>query len=300
MQSRLGYACINTELSKVGVTIGRTVQRKGFIDKGLAHVESLAISNVADMLKILEWNKSNNIEVYRMSSDMLPWVSEYSISSLPRFSELRSELEKCGCFASSNNMRLSFHPGPFNCLGSEDSSVVSKAIAELDKHAEVMDLMGLPQTHMAKINIHVGGAYGDKGRALSRFARNFYKLGENTRARLTVENDDRESLFGVADLYALYEYIGTPIVFDGHHYLVGQKNNLTYEQAYSLAYTTWSVTPTFHWSNSAKELQGDTNSRTAHSEYYTTKMPLLDLGDIDIILEAKAKEAALLDYRNKF
>ena len=107
-------------------------------------------------------------------------------------------------------------------------------------------------------------------------------------------------MYGVLGLYSIYRYIGCPIVFDGHHYLVGAKNNLTYEEAYSLAYSTWDCTPCYHWSNSAKEIQGDTTSNTAHSDYYTTPMPLLDLGDIDIMLEAKMKEAALIDYRNKF
>ncbi len=300
MQIRLGYACINTELTAKNITTNRSIQRKTFLELGLKKCSEVAIANSADLLKILQWNIENSIYVYRMSSDIIPWHSEYSLRDLPEYSSLVANLEAAGKYARETNTRLSFHPGPFNCLASSDSSVIAKAVRDLDNHAEILDIMGMPSNHMSKINIHIGGAYGDKPAAMGRFAKNFKLLGESTRARLTLENDDRESMYGVLDLYSIYKYIGCPIVFDGHHYLVGAKNNLTYEEAYSLAYNTWDCTPCYHWSNSAKDIQGDTTSSTAHSNYYTTAMPLLDLGDVDIMLEAKMKEDALIMYRNKF
>lgn len=300
MQIRLGYACINTELTAKNITTNRSIQRKTFLELGLKKSSEIAVANSSDLLKILQWNTENSIYVYRMSSDIIPWHSEYSLRDLPEYNSIVTNLEAAGKYSRETGTRLSFHPGPFNCLASSDSEVVAKAVRDLDNHAEILDIMGMPSNHTSKINIHIGGAYGDKPSAMGRFAKNFKLLGESTRARLTLENDDRESMYGVLDLYSLYKYIGCPIVFDGHHYLVGAKNNLTYEEAYSLAYSTWDCTPCYHWSNSAKEIQGDTTSNTAHSDYYTTPMPLLDLGDIDIMLEAKMKEAALIDYRNKF
>jgi UV DNA damage endonuclease len=297
---RYGYACINTVLKEKGITIGRAMQYKKFSEKGLSLCGDIALSNINDMLEILKWNKANSIEVYRMSSDMVPWNSEYDIEELPNFALVKKALIDAGDYAAGNNMRLSFHPGPFNCLGSEDTAIVNKTIAELNKHAKLMDIMGLPRSHMAKINIHIGGAYGDKIAALNRFAKNFPKLDEGVKSRLTLENDDRASMFGVLDLYSLYKAIKTPIVFDGHHFSVGAKNDLSYEEAYSLAYSTWGCTPTFHWSNSKKDIEGGTNSITAHSDYYKTSKPILDLGPLDIILEAKMKEQALIKYIKDF
>jgi len=297
---RYGYACINMTLRNRDIYVGRTMQKKAFLEKGLPAASSNSLSNLNDMLEILKWNLKNNILVYRMSSDMLPWMSEYNIRDLPDYAAICNILQACGSFVAENNMRLSFHPGPFNCLASEDANVIGKAISELDKHSEVMDIMGLPQSRMAKINIHIGGAYGDKDSAMLRFCNNYIKLSSSTRTRLTIENDDRESMFGPMDLYRVYRAIGTPIVFDGHHFEVGQRNNLSYEEAYSLCYSTWECKPTFHWSNSAKIYEEKKTSLTTHSDWYYKPMPLLDLGDIDIILESKMKELALIDYIKKF
>jgi UV DNA damage endonuclease len=293
---RYGYACINITLQEQGIYIGRTAQRKAFLDKGIQHCSKLSLQNIQDLSSILKWNIDNKIQVYRMSSDMFPWVSEYRYKDMPDYTEIRNLLEHCGDIVKQNNLRLSFHPGPFNCLASEDASVVAKTIAELDKHSEVMDMLGLPESHMAKINIHVGGAYGNKPAALGRFAKNFRKLSSSTRSRLTVENDDRASMFGVLDLYGLYRVIGTPIVFDGHHFEVGVKNNLSYEEAYNISYSTWNCTPTFHWSNSAKIHESKDTGLTTHSDWYYSKMLIPDTRDIDIILESKMKEQALLKY----
>ena len=69
-----------------------------------------------------------------------------------------------------------------------------------------------------------------------------------------------------------------------------------YEEAYSISYSTWNCVPTFHWSNSAKEYEAKQTSMTTHSDWYYKKMPILDIGDVDIILESKMKEKALLKY----
>ncbi len=293
---RYGYACINMTLQEKGVYIGRTAQRKAFLEKGIQHCSRLSLENIQDLLEILKWNVVNNIQVYRMSSDMFPWASEYKYSELPDYTEIRNLLEHCGSYSKQNNLRLSYHPGPFNCLGSAEDAVIVKTINELNKHSEVMDMMNLPESHMAKINIHIGGAYGEKYQALTRFAKNFKKLSSSCQARLTVENDDRASMFSPLDLYSLYKVIGTPIVFDGHHFEVGARSELSYEEAYSISYSTWNCTPTFHWSNSAKVYELKDTSMTTHSDWYYTKMPILDIGDVDIILESKMKEKALLKY----
>ena len=114
MQIRLGYACINTELTAKNITTNRSIQRKTFLELGLKKCSEVAIANSADLLKILQWNIDNSIYVYRMSSDIIPWHSEYSLRDLPGYSYLVANLEAAGKYARETGTRLSFHPGPFN------------------------------------------------------------------------------------------------------------------------------------------------------------------------------------------
>ena len=148
-----------------------------------------------------------------MSSDMMPWMSEYELSDLPNYQEICALLKAVGKLAMDNGQRLSFHPGQFCVLASPSEKVVLNAINELNKSAQIMDLMGLPKSRMAKINIHVGGAYGDKKSALDRFCKNFLRLQPSAQARLTVENDDKGNMYSVKDLYyGVYGVVGIPIV----------------------------------------------------------------------------------------
>ena len=195
MTINLGYACINETLKKQKVSCNRGMIKRTFQAKGIAYASELALANVTDLKKIIEWNNANGISVYRMTSCLFPWFSEYDMFDMPDIDAIADVMAEAGKIAMDAGQRLSFHPGPFNCLGSHNESVVQKTIAELDAHAAQMDLMGLPVSPQAKINIHIGGAYGEHDKALARFCENFKRLAPSTQARLTVENDDRESWF---------------------------------------------------------------------------------------------------------
>ena len=173
MAKQLGYACINMQLRKEKIYTGRSMIRRTFDAKGLDYVSEICIENTKDLIKIVQWNEDNGIKVYRMSSDIYPWMSEYEFKDLPRYDELCKLLKQVGNLSKQYGQRLSFHPGQFCVLASPTPKVVDSAINELDKAAQIMDLMGLPKSRMAKINIHVGGAYGDKASALDRFCKNF-------------------------------------------------------------------------------------------------------------------------------
>ena len=98
-------------------------------------------------------------------------------------------------------------------------NVVENCINDLTIHGDVFDMMGVSRTPYNKINIHVGGTYGDKDASLKRFCKNFKRLPESVQSRLTVENDDKESGYSTQELYdGVYSNIGVPIVFDYHHH----------------------------------------------------------------------------------
>ena len=302
MTVNLGYACINETLKKQKISCNRGMIKRTFQAKGIAYASELALANVTDLKKIIEWNNANGISVYRMTSCLFPWFSEYDIFDMPDIDAIADIMAEAGKIAMDAGQRLSFHPGPFNCLGSHNEKVVLKTIAELDAHAAQMDLMGLPVSPQAKINIHIGGAYGEHDKALARFCDNFKRLAPSTQARLTVENDDRQSMFSTKMLYdGVSKHIGIPIVFDSHHHDLGPQD-LDYHDAFHLARQTWidrGVKQQCHHSNSRKDYEDSSVKATAHSDWYYTPFEAYDK-DVDVVLECKKKELALFKYREDF
>ena len=162
----LGYACINMGLSEQPkskrVTTNRSMIKRTFKQKGIAYASELALQNVKDLRTILKWNYDNDISFYRMSSDMFPWASEYNLSDMPDYEQISEELAKAGEFARNVGQRLTTYPGPFNKLTSPKEHVIKNTVRDLEIHGEMMDLLGMPRTPWAKINIHVGATYGDE------------------------------------------------------------------------------------------------------------------------------------------
>jgi UV DNA damage endonuclease len=275
--------------------------RKSTLDlKGISYQSELALQNASDLIHILEWNRQNGIFFFRMSSDMIPWGNTIELESLPDYKKIAEALKKAGDFAKFHNMRLSMHPGPFTTLSSPNRNVVENGIKDLELHGKVMDLMGLTRSRYNKINIHMGGTHGDKMACLERFATNFQSLSKSVKSRLTVENDDKESLYTVKDLMYLYEKAGIPIVFDYHHHKC-QKDPMTEEQALKLAVSTWpkDIIPVVHYSESKALHENNSKIKPqAHSDYFTGFPNLYDV-DVDVMLECKAKELALLEIKNK-
>ncbi len=298
----LGYACINTKLSGLPkskrITTNRTMIKRTFQQKGIKYASELALANVRDLKKIIQWNEDHNIKFYRMSSEMFPWASEYNIEDLPDFEKIARIMGEAGDLANKYGQRLTTHPGPFNKLASPKERVVLATITDLEIHGKMMDLLKQPRSPWAKINIHVGAAYGDKPMALGNFNRNFERLSDAVKTRLTVENDDKKSLYSTKELYEeVYQKIGTPIVFDYHHHKFCD-GDLREQDALALALSTWGQTkPVVHYSQSRCKEHNDNKIReNAHSDSYWT--PFNPHGFIfDCMLEAKHKEQALFKMR---
>ncbi len=187
--------------------------------------------------------------------------------------------------------------GPFNVLTSPNPTVVKNTIVDLETHGKVFDMMGLERTPYNKINIHCNGVYGDKKSAMDRFCENFQLLSDSVKSRLTVENDDKESMYSVKDLMYIHEKIGIPIVFDYHHHKFCT-GGLSEEEALKLAVSTWpkGITPIVHYSESKSLHENNAKIKAqAHSEYIN-RIPDTYGIDVDIMVEAKAKELAILPF----
>ena len=293
----LGYACINMTLGKKGITTNRSMIKRTFLEKGIPYASELSIQNVRDLIEIIKWNEQNDIKFFRMSSNVFPWSSEYPLSSLPHYERIKNLLAGAGNLVDKYGHRITSHPGPFNVLVSPNENVVKNTITDLSIHGEVFDMMGLSRTPYNKLNIHCNGVYGDKQSAMDRFCKNFERLPESVQTRLTVENDDKASMYSVKDLMYIHERIGIPIVFDYHHHKFCT-GGLTEEEALKLAASTWGdIKPVVHYSES-KSLHENNESikPQAHSDYISETINTYGL-DVDVMVEAKAKELTILEYK---
>ena len=305
----MGYACINMQLSypqKYGgkekgvkpITTGRSMIKRTFLSKGVDYASELALANTMDLDKIIDWNILNGYNFFRITSNLAPWKSEYEWDDLKDMSKIRQYLHSAGVKAKTHNLRITSHPGPFNVLTSPHPHVVDNCIKDLTIHGDVFDMMNLTRTPYNKINIHIGGAYGDKPKSMERFCKNFERLPDSVKSRLTVENDDKLSMYSVKELYnGVYKRIGVPIVFDYHHHRFCD-GSLSEQEALELAISTWpkGITPATHYSESRSIEQQDTKIRPqAHSDYVYDKIETYG-NDIDIMVEAKKKELAVAKY----
>jgi UV DNA damage endonuclease len=299
----IGYCCISMGVNadkkkKEFVTVNRGMVRRTFDAKGLPYVSELVIENLKDTLKLLEYNIKNNIYIYRMSSDSFPWMSEYEFSDLPKFPAIHTYMKLIGKKIKDHGIRVSYHPGPFNVLASENPSVVEKTIKELNKHAELMDLMELDQTTFYPINIHINTTQPTRELAAERFCKEFENLSESCKKRLVVENDDGQNQYSVKMLYDwVYKVIEIPITFDQHHFNYGPQDQ-TMEEALRLAHSTWKTRALTHMS-SPKTLEDTSGKNTAHADYIYEEIKTFGL-DFDTEIEAKAKDLAVFKYRQQF
>ena len=311
VNNKIGYACINMALSyptKYGnkpkgtkpITTNRSMIRRTFDEKGVNYASELCLQNVKDLNQIISWNVLNGYDFYRLSSGLAPWKTEYEWDELKDIEQIREWFHSAGTMATTHGMRLTAHPGPFNVLVSPNENVVQNTIKDLTIHGEEFDMMGLSRTPYNKLNIHCNGVYGDKISAMDRFCKNFERLPESVQTRLTVENDDKASMYSVKDLMYIHERIGIPIVFDYHHHRFNT-GDLSEQEALELAISTWGdIKPVVHYSESRSVEQLDESIKPqAHSDYVVDYIDTYG-HNVDIMVEAKHKELAVDKYKELY
>lgn len=297
--ARLGYCCINLSLENEKITSNRGMVKKTFLEKGIKYASQLSLLNIKDLKKVILWNIDNGIRMYRMSSDMFPWCSEYEFPELPDFIEIKEILAECGKIAMDNDLRLTFHPSPYSVISSDRDDVYLKAHKEIRQHCEIMDYMGLPRSFQYPVNIHVNTSRPSKEEALNRFVERYNLFDDSIKSRLILEIDDKSAGYNVEELFEVHEKCGVPITFD---YLHNQcyPSSLNEEEAIKLAMRTWpnGITPLVHYSESKRKHEDPGAKASAHSDWLNESFSTYDL-EIDIELEVKKKDLALLRYLQK-
>ena len=301
IERKLGYCCINLTLQESSkITINRGMVKRTFLERGIIYASELALANVKDLEKITKWNHENDIRMYRMSSDMFPWCSEYEIPNLPDYQEILSIMKRIGDFVKSVDQRLTFHPSPYSVLASDKEHVVNNAIKEINQHGEMMDMLGLDRTTYYPINIHVNTTKPSKEESSARFCKNFERLSDSAKLRLVVENDDKPTQFTVKDLKEMvHDKIGIPVTFD---FLHNKCNPYTEneKEALSLALSTWpeDTVAITHYSDSRKIYEDESSKLLAHTDWIWGEVETYGL-DFSIEFEVKMKDKALLRFINK-
>ncbi len=302
---RLGYCCINLTLrsKKPPIYTGRSLIKRLF---SIEKASTLAAQNVVDLLAILEWNLRNGILIFRITSDLFPRMTDpdcgYRIKTLNASSKIIRNLHLIGAYVKKHKMQLSFHPGPFALLGSPNDQANIAGSREIEAHARIAEYICEGGVLDIPINIHIGGSYnGDFERTADRWLKNFEKLPQIARKRLALENDDRLNGWSIRRLHRLiYSRSGVPLTIDLHHFRFCH-DEYSLAEDYRLAKSTWGYRSNeVHYSESA----ASPSKRTprAHADYLKRALPDFVLKDNDahVLLEAKAKELALLQYRTRF
>lgn len=223
----IGYPCINNSISR---TFPSTFRLASYSEGKL--IQTIR-GNLTQLSQILDYNVRHGLLFFRVSSDLIPFAS-HPICKLNWFELFQSEFEQIGIFIRRHGIRVSMHPDQFVILNSPNCTIIENSINELKYHCKVLDVMRLDET--AKVQIHIGGVYGNKIEALTRFVRTYNMLDNAIRRRLVVENDDH--LYHLNDCLELNRLINIPIVLDSfHHELLSDGGSLRF--ALKKAISTW-------------------------------------------------------------
>lgn len=287
---RLGLCCVfhaaPIKFRRTTVKHLRSLPRR----KQLQRIAEICGHNAAALLDALRFCKDHGIGAFRINSQILPVKTHplvgYAIEELPEHEQIVDAFRVCGRFSRKHGIRTSFHPDQFIVLNSPRVDVVQRSTAELVYHAQVAQWVNADV-----INLHGGGAYGDKQKALKRLADTIGQLPAAVRRRLTLENDDR--IFTPLDLLPVCHECEIALVYDAHHHrCLG--DGVDIQTATQLALATWTREPLFHLSSPLHAWgTGDCRPHHDYIDIEDFPCPWADL-DITVDIEAKAKEKAIL------
>ena len=206
---RIGYPCLNRS---IGCSTSRTFRLASYSDERL---RDTVAANLACLESILAYNVSRGLLFLRITSDLVPFAT-HPVCTFAWMEHFAETFARLGEFCRDNGFRISMHPDQFVLLNTPDPDILSRSIAELEYQTAVLDMMGLDRA--AKVQIHIGGVYGDKVASMERFVEAYRGLIPAIKTRLVIENDER--LYSVADCFALQERIGIPVIFDAFHHAI--------------------------------------------------------------------------------
>lgn len=297
MKVRFGFVAMSTILEDTSPAKTMTVKyfkKQEDKEEVLNKLLNIARTNLENTYQILQHCDKMDIHMYRFSSKLLPLLGIEGTESVNYFEKLEEEFKKIGDFVKEKDMRVSFHPAQFTVLNSPKEHVFKNSIQDLLYHVQQLEAMGLDEK--TKMVLHVGGAYGDKDKAIERFIEQWKVVPASIQKRLILENDDKT--FNAEEVVNLCEYINVPMVLDIHHHKCNHENE-DLSPIIDRIFKTWNTTgivPKIHVSSPKNEKEF-----RSHHDYINPDdlVPFLDLAkeynqDLDIMIEAKKKDETLV------
>jgi UV DNA damage endonuclease len=284
---RIGYPCINRTLD---CSTSTTFRLRSYSEARL----KISIKNNLDCLsRILQFNLEHRLFFFRISSDLVPFAS-HPINKFSWQRHFQQEFAEIGEFIIKNKMRISMHPDQFTLINSIKDEIFKRSKKELQYHAEILDLMNLDAS--AKIQIHIGGAYGDKKASMERFVARFNKLPDSVGRRLVIENDDK--LFDLNDCLKINEEIQIPVLLDVFHQKLNNSATQSLEESLMLATKSWNKkndgVPMVDYSSQEPNGLPRQHSETINLDDFGLLLKQTEPYDFDIMLEIKDKEESAI------
>lgn len=287
---KIGYACLTIGVPETNL--------KSCIMKNASEENLLKIieHNLNSLNNIIDYNIGNNIKIFRISSDLIPFASS-PVNYIKWWEVFSAQLSLIGKKIKDSGMRVSMHPGQYTVLNSLTDDVVKKSIEDLEYHNRVLNSLGTSRE--SKIILHIGGVYGDKERAIERFTSNFQLLSNGIKERLVIENDDKS--YNIKEVLDIGRTLNIPVVYDNLHNEV-----LSYDQSKDDSYwikqckKTWRKedgSQKIHYSQQDLEKRPGAHSTTIKVEEFMNFINEID-EDTDIMLEVKDKNLSALKCIN--
>jgi UV DNA damage endonuclease len=282
---RIGYPCINRS---IGCTASRTFRLASYTEERMRDTVN---KNLACLEKILSYNAMHGMLFFRITSDLVPFAS-HPVCTFPWQEEFAGMFEKIGEYIRRYGFRISMHPDQFVLLNAPDKGVLQRSIDDLVYQVQVLDLMGLDPS--AKVQVHVGGVYGDKPAGIDRFVKQYDLLDTAIRNRLVIENDER--LYSLSDCLAIHGRTGIPVIADAfHHSLLNNREQFT--SLLDPIRKTWNVKdgiPMIDYSSQEPGKRVGAHAGHIVAEDFLQFLKETLPADFDIMLEIKDKEKSAL------
>jgi UV DNA damage endonuclease len=283
---KIGYPCINRS---IGCSSNKKFRLANFTREKF---NETVRNNLNCLDKIVDYNVENNMLFLRISSETIPFAS-HEVCTLDWKKIFKNELNNIGIKLKENKFRVSMHPGQFTLLNSPNEKIVEKSLAELEYHADFLNAMGLDNT--AKIQIHVGGVYGDKDSAIKRFINTFGIASNKIKSRLAIENDDYH--YSVKDCLRINKETNIPIILDNLH-LECLNDGESLIEAYNIIKGTWSKEdgiPMLDYSSQQKDARIGKHTEHLDSNHFKEFIDIMQNQEFDLMFEIKDKEKSVLE-----
>lgn len=291
MKVRLGYVALSKALDDV--TTSSTITYTNYINKNYNTSKLLEITknNLDSLYKIIKYNVKNNFHFYRLTSKLVPLATHDKVD-FDYITPLLDEYKKIGKLINDNNIRVDTHPDQYAVLNSMDSKIVKNTVEILEYHYKIMDAIGIKDKI---IILHVGSSACGKKESITRFINNFNKLPDHIKKCIAVENDDK--IYNIKDVLELCHKINVPMVLDYHHFICNNEKEDINDYLKEIIDTWDGKLPKMHFSSPKSKLKKEFRS---HSDYINKECFIKFINilkkqdkDIDIMLEAKAKDDAV-------